>query len=241
MTTNMTNSQLYLPDPPESIRPSLQGAASPFPGLSALVTYYVARKQGERDQSIQTFCNSVATTLNDVCRRQREIEESLANKVDAEHFWSEAFFRQFAAAAEEFASTPDESKRSYLVDFVVYYSLTQRPDVTLVDIFWQLIRRLSGLHLVILSRLYNAQKSISDADIPTLRETPSRKEALSMEFLCKEVCSDRYLMEAILATLDANGLLAVTPGPRHGSDLSDRAILTSLGRRFMRFVHGEWG
>ncbi len=231
---------LYLPPPPPSIRPSLQGAASQIKFLSGFVTTYVARQAKKRDADIQKFASDVIETINDQCRKVKELDEAVHNKVDDEHFWSDEFFDRFRATTEHHASSPDEKKRKYLIDFVFRYALEKRPDVILERIFWRYVSGITGTHLVILDELYAKQAELNTADLSVLRTSPGRPELVSLKQLSHSVCEDDILLQCLLADLKRDGLVEQIAGPVNHEDSSNRVLLQPPGHSLMRFIFGDW-
>lgn len=230
--------QLYLPPPKVSVRPPYVVAADHVPVLKDFVKWHVARENRKRDLELQEFCEKVARAINKLQRQQETMEIPKARAVDSEHLWGEDFFRIFSAAGSLYRLEPDEEKRKFLRAFVVNYSVCSRPDITLTQVFWNIIRDLSGTHVVILQMLYVAQKSLAEIDRANLRS--DRPEALSIKALQSKIGLDDALTNILLQDLAVRGLLRKKVATIQTKDRSDRIVLEEAGFQFMRFLQGNW-
>lgn len=234
MPVDDLNEKLYLPGPRTTVRPIFQAAVGHVPILKDYVTWHLARENAQRDDDLQEFCERVALGMNDMCKRLDDAERS--QPIDGVHMWSHDFFRVFSSAAREYVADAESLKREYLIAFVVNYSKNKRPDITLAQIFWSLVRELSGTHILVLAMLHGAQKALTCEDLQSLR--PERKEAVSLHRLASATSVGRALLEIITQTLQVRGLVRKTAGPSAGEDSSERVVLEDLGLQFMEFLSG---
>jgi len=238
---NESNEKLHLVPPSESstvIRPLFRIAGRKIPGLTDYIGYLLDLENSRRDSDLQAYCEKVASTVNQAASKIDVLENQMDNKIDSVHVWSSEFFRQFSAAATQYTDQPDEEKRDYLIKFVSNYAFEKRPDVTLTQLFWNLIRDLTGIHLVLLSHVYEKQKHLTEIDLKNLKA--EREEALSRKTITYGLGIDDLLFEALLSSIVANGLIRSIPGPGSHEDRSERLLLEPLGFRFLKFLNGDW-
>lgn len=226
--------RLRLPPPPAALHPALALATDHLPGLRDFVKWQTDQQRKQRDEDVQDFAADVIGDIDDLYTKYGALEERIDAAVDIEFFWSQEFFTKFSAAASEYAISPDQVKRRYLRAFVVQYSRNGRPDLTVANIFWRLVRDLSGAHLALLDALYRAQGSLDDIDLGNLR--PERSEAVSKGKVAHSIGYELDLVALLVSDLRRSDLLRVTPAPSKTNDRTDRLILTSVGRRFMHFL-----
>lgn len=230
--------RLFLPPPTRSVRPAFEAAAEDVPVLKTFVAWHVARERTKRDDELQLYCEKVAEKINALCSGQDELWKSINNKVDADHLWSEEFFRVFSAAGAAFQVEPNDDKRAYLVEFVRNYAGHRRPDITRAQIFWRIIAELSGTHLVVLDHLYGAQKNLALVDLQELRA--DRNEAVSVNSLEGVIGIERDLLNLVVQSLANAGLVRKIPPPTGGADRSPRLVVEDIGFSFLKFLNGRW-
>jgi hypothetical protein len=238
---DMTNDvALYLPPPPPSIPPWLQGLAAASPALSPITTAVVAALAEQRDEAIQSFSEDVIRVIGEYGKRIDSLDRDVHNKIDRGHFWGDEFFRVFRSAIENQISSADTAKRKYLIDFVFRYALEKRPDITLERVFWRHVSALTGTHMVILDELYARQSTLNATDLLVLRTSSDRPELLSLKELCDRVSSDDILLRCLVSDLRRDGLIERIAGPINQADSSDRLLLEPPGHSLMRFICGDW-
>ncbi len=239
----MTNydKKLYLTPPivvPTVARSLFRIGADHVPVLGDYVKVLIEKEHARRDSDLQEYCERVAEAVNGMAEQVIELRRDVDNKIDTEHLWSADFFRRFSAVAAQYIAQPDEDKRNYLIDFIKNYALEMRPDVTLMQLFWNLVRDFTGMHLVLLSNVYAVQRELNEGDIKNLR--PDRPEAISLNVIKQRLKIDSGLLEMLTFSLITNGLIKRISGPRTQQDTSDRLILKPIGFQFFRFIKGEW-
>lgn len=212
--------------------PASSGAialAKGVPGINVLADFMVARVNARRAAEQRSF-------LLDVLRRVEELERADARRVDYEHVWQGNFETLLAVATEEATAEPDPTRLEYLARFVANYSARDRPDASLIGIYWGIIRRVGGVHCVVLEILLRRQGRLAQSDLD--RVGPEKPELISSNELDIEIGADEALLGAILARLVSEGLIREVGVPATGTDRSARFALLPLGRGFIEFVMG---
>jgi len=212
--------------------PLVQAVRGELPVVRPLTTYWLEIVRARRDRELYVFLNDVAQAIEDL--RQHE-----PDRLDVTHIDSDDFSETLGNITELAIREQDETKRSYLRRFVVNYGTCERPDITLRKVFYQIIAELSGLHLVLLDKVFEAQKSISDEDLRVLAEQLDRHEALSIHSLKEALLIKEDLVAVLAATLESKGLLHIkTPGTTI-QDHTPRLIMCPLTKEIYGLLAGE--
>lgn len=227
-------SNLMPPDetPSPLEHPLVQAVRGEIPVVRPLTEYWVATVRSRRERRLYQFLREVAQAIEDLRKAQRAT-------LDVDHIAGEDFDETLASTAEVAVRDQDEAKRKYLRQFVVNYGTTRRPDITLRRVFFQFISELSGLHLVLLDKVYAAQRSLSDRDLVVLGQQLDRSEALSLQSLARSLNADESLLSVLGASLESKALVTLVPPPDRADDPSNRVIMRPLARRFMAYLQEE--
>jgi|GEM_PF-5517430 len=199
------------------------------PIVRNITTYWVETIRGRREKALYEFLHDVAQEIEEI--RDRTFEE-----LDPAHVASEEYSDTLASVSELAIRERDATKLEYLKRFIVNYGKRKRPDITMRKVFSQYIRELSGLHLMILSAVFGAQRQLSDADLEVLTEQGSRSEAVSIERLKRELETEEGIVEVLAATLRARALVRLVDAAAGSEDASQRLVMTPVARLFMGFL-----
>lgn len=217
--------------------PLIPALAGEIPVVGAVVTYWGERVRSQRDQAQRAFLRQLVIELKEI---SEDVEQMKRWQLDRDHIWSGDFLSYVARATEEAARDTDEERREYLLRFVKGWARKKRPDVSLVRVFWDLIRTLGGSHLVVLDRVCRAQQALTDKELRGLASRPGDPAAVSIEQCATDLGMGIVLVEALVASLESSGLLVIAEGRASGADRSSRIVATPLGRRLMLYLCGEW-
>lgn len=222
-------------NPPEETstfmeHPLVQAVAGKVPIVSALTTFWVETVRSKREKALYTFLHEVASEI-ETLRKGNKYEV-----VDVKHIASEDFAETIANVTELVIHQKDDEKKEYLKRFVVNYSKQKRPDINLRKIFFQIIREISGAHLLILDQIYSCQSSLSDSDLYVLNEQLDRPEALSVKKLTQLLELNEDLISILGSMLENRGLIKMTSVSDNYTDNTPRLIMLPLARRFMDFL-----
>lgn len=210
--------------------PLIQAAAGEIPVVSSLTTFWVETIRSKREKALYTFLHEVAKEIESLrAKSSRDV-------VDVDHIASEDFTETLANVTELVIYQKDEDKKEYLKRFITNYSKQLRPDINLRKIFFDVIREISGSHLLILDRIYSSQFSLSDSDLHVLSEQLDRPEALSVAILSQNLNFDEDLISILCPMLENRGLVKMYPVPNNFSDITPRVVMSPLTRRFMNFL-----
>lgn len=212
--------------------PLVQAVASEVPGLGAVVTYLVETVREEREDRLRGFLSDLSAGFDDLERRVSESEEL----IDRKHVDSPEFRAAIVAATEEAIRSPDETKVKYLRDFLLSYSRLGRPDRTLTDEYWSILRALSGTHCLILAWLFRLQGRKDANDLRDMARDPTHPDSASVRQVAKELGLGESLVDAIAIALRSRGVLWLVAPPSPATDNSERLVLSPLGASFFRFL-----
>ena len=171
------------------------------PIAGSLVNYWLGEINTRREQETRA-------DLNEIEARLVEIEKGLDSPdkhIDVEHMMSQDYQETLVAVIDQSIRETDEKKRLYLRQFVVWYSLKERPSKVIKDIFLQLLREFGSLHIRVLSLLFERQWRLSERDIDNILEQPQRKESITQSVIRRKLDVDAVLVKPILPTDDLQG------------------------------------
>lgn len=220
--------------------PIVSAVAGEIPGVNTIVTYLQETVRNQRDEELNTFLNELSNDLKLLHEKSDEFEKKFGTKIDISQFKNKEFLSNLAKATEEAVRSYDERKRKYLKNFILSQAVNKRPDKSLIDIYWQLIRELDGIHIMILSKIYSSQKHLSKADLEVLKEQNERDELFSIQQLEKEFNLESNFIEIVLSRLESIGLIKIIEGPKTGKDRTARIALNHVSMKFMRLLNQDW-
>jgi hypothetical protein len=220
--------------------PIAAAITSEIVGLNALTTYWRETIRAQRETGVFTFLGEVSQAIADLYEELAGQKAHLENKVDLGHIESAEFKRTLANVCEVVIREGDDVKKEYLKSFLVNYAREKRPDVTARQLYFSLLDRLTGSHIVLLKTLYDRQQKLSDHDLLALRNQPGRSEVLSLAAAQTELAMDVAILDLLKHTMEASGLITVLDSPDAGDDRSQRLLLRPVGKSLMRFLLGEW-
>jgi len=219
-----------VPSPSKIEHPLVQAVAGEVSIVGALTTFWVETVRSRRETELYAF-------LSDVARAIEDLRSGHAKELDVAHVASADFAETMANVTELAVREQDKNKRDYLRRFVVNYSKTHRPDVSLRKVFFQFVAEFSGVHLLLLDLVYGTQRSLSDSDLVVLGEQLDRPEAVSFSSIARKLDLDSELVAVLAATLAARGLIDIKPATGNRADKTSRILMLPLARRFMAFLH----
>jgi DNA-binding MarR family transcriptional regulator len=230
-------SDLSLPEQPGTPSPLAQVAAGFIPGVREFVTWLVATQQEQRDADIQDFLASLLERLQGITSDVARLRGQVASALDPPQLERPEFIAAVRQATARFAEEHDTAKKEYLLNYLVNFARVRRPDVTLVKVFWQFVRDLSGTHLQVLSAIYGRQAGLAAVDLHHL--LPTRPEAVSVAQIERELALQGDLVDLLASNLEGMGLIRRATSSA-GPDRSDRLVLRPIGRAFFDFLFGRW-
>lgn len=185
-------------------------------GIAASLAREIQERQNRR---LEAFLKATIPTIEDRLSKQEAANGAFVRCDEVSAL--------LECVLTEAAQTADIDKLSFLQNFLVR-RLTGEADYTLLDFHTSILRKLSGIHLVVLSAVFNRQKDYSPGD---LAGSVRVGDCLPLDIRkghLEAVVPDASLLEAVCHDLASNGLLRPW---QYGANMGEFAI-TTVGRDF---------
>lgn len=175
--------------------------------------------------------------LIQVAYRIKENEEDLRKRIDFEYLHSDDFCAVVDSLLQEASRTADVNKLSFLKDFMISATLHDRPDVSWKELFLNYIKQLSGIHLVILSIIYDVQGKLPSSDRIGGSEILGKVPYSISQIEQKLPKIDPLLVKISCIDLSNLGLIVDWRYVRlNYAQLQDKYCLCDSGFRFIEFI-----
>ena len=206
--------------------PIVSTITNEIPVIRSISNYWRETIRQTRDKRLIEF-------LLNISERIATIEDnSPIKKVEKNHIGSDDYFVTIEQLTEFAVKTNDENKIEYLKRFAINYATEKRPDITLKEVYLNLVGQLSGMHFVILNIVYLKQCKLSKIDLTSILEMPERSESICLDEISKIIDIDSELTLTLLYSLDNNGLIKM----KFDKINNPCVIIEPIGLKLMTFL-----
>jgi hypothetical protein len=203
--------------------PIVSSITNEAPVIRTICNYWRETIRQNREKRLYNFLEVVATKIS-------EIEDAL---IDKKQLGSADYYNTVENLSEQAFRTNDKIKIDYLKNFLINYSLKQRPDITEKDIYLSLFNQLSGFHFLILNDIFNSQKKLTIHDLKVLKDSKSRDELIFIEDLKGKHNTNTELVLVTILSLKNLGLVFLSDSFAE----NPYVVIEPIGFKMMKFLN----